>query len=124
MIYEENGVINLTRGDDAALTIDLQMSNGEAYEMESGEYIIFAVREAPSEDSVLLLEINSDPGSNIIRFRHEDTEELNVGFYSAEAQLMLSDGQRVTVWPKLLGQSRVSKANRKNFCIMTEVVLS
>lgn len=124
MIYVEDGIINLNRGDDAALTIELTDTNGEEYVMDSSEYLIFGLRETPSEDSELLLEISSDLGSNIIRFRHADTADLQVGFYSAEAQLMLSDGQRITVWPKLTGQARTSKGNRRNFCLMTEVVLS
>ena len=47
---------------------------------------------------------------------------MQIGMYSAEIQLMKEDGSRVTVWPKLTGGSRTSTANRKNFCLMTEVV--
>ena len=126
MIYISRGkedmqVINLTRGDDAALTVALTGDDG-AYEMGEGEYLIFGVREMPTEESELLLSLRSNNGSNIIRFAHGDTERMQIGMYSAEIQLMKEDGSRVTVWPKLTGGSRTSTANRKNFCLMTEVV--
>lgn len=126
MIYISRGkedmqVINLTRGDDAALTVALTGDDG-AYEMGEGEYLIFGLRELPTEDSTLLLSLRSNNGSNIIRFAHSDTEAMQIGMYSAEIQLMKEDGSRVTVWPKLTGGSRTSTANRKNFCLMTEVV--
>ena len=55
-------------------------------------------------------------------FKHEDTNELSPGYYSAEVQLMTEDGKRITVWPKLVGNNKTSNSNRKNFCLMTEVV--
>ena len=126
MIYISRGkddmqVINLTRGDDASLTVALTGDDG-AYEMTDGEYLIFGVRELPTEDSEILLSLRSANGSNIIRFAHSDTEAMQIGMYSAEIQLMTEDGGRVTVWPKLTGSNRISTGNRKNFCLMTEVV--
>lgn len=126
MIYISEGksgsVINLTVGDDASLTIPLKMDDGSDYEMQSDEYLIFNVRETPTSDSDLLVDIESEPGSNTIDIRHEDTADLEPGYYSAEIQLMTSDEKRVTVWPKLTGNERTSTENRKNFCLMTEVV--
>jgi len=122
MFYIESDVINLTRGDDAVMSVPITAPDGTEYTMEPGEYLIFGVRELPDESSEVLLEIESDPGSNLISFAHADTEDLDVGFYSAEIQLMTQDGQRVTVWPKLTGTNRTSIANRRNFCLMTEVV--
>ena len=124
MFYIENDVINLTRGDDAVLTVPLTTDEGEAYTLTEEEYLTFGVRELPDEGSELLMEIRSQPGSNDISIAHEDTEAMAPGFYSAEVQLTTRDGQRVTVWPKLTGSARTSTANRKNFCLMTEVVRS
>lgn len=115
-------VINLTVGDDASLAVSLKQSDGTAYEMSEHEYLIFSVREKPSADSALLIEIESEMGSNEIVFSHKDTENLSPGYYSAEAQLMTEDGKRITVWPKLVGNNKTSSSNRKNFCLMTEVV--
>ena len=122
MIYVENDVINLSRGDDAILQVPLKNTDKTPYTMGNGEYLIFGLRKDPREDSELLLSIDSENGSNIIAFRHDDTKDMEVGFYSAEVQLMTQDGQRITVWPKLKGNERTSKSNRKNFCLMTEVV--
>lgn len=122
MIYVDDGVINLTRGDDATITVPLKQSDGTEYTLDVNEYLIFALREQPDSSSELLLEIRSNNGENIINISHSDTNELKTGFYSAEIQMMANGGKRITVWPKLTGQSRTSKSNRKNFCLMTEVV--
>lgn len=119
-----NDVINLTRGDDATLTIPLKIEGEGVYDMGEQEYLIFAIREEPVEESEIILEIHSDLGKNLINFTHNDTNNLEVGFYSAEVQLMMSDGKRITVWPKLTDKQRISKQNRRNFCLMTEVIRS
>lgn len=117
-----SSIINLTAGDDASLSIDLKSDDGTAYEMTDKEYLIFSVREKPNSSSELLVEIQSENGSNEIVFAHEDTMNLSPGYYSAEAQLMTEDGKRITVWPMLRGNNKTSNSNRKNFCLMTEVV--
>lgn len=122
MIYIENGVIHLTRGDDAAFVVPLKTLDGEEYQLSGAEYLIFGVRERPAEDAAVVLEVSSAPGENVITLAHGDTDGLPVGFYSAELQLMLEDGKRVTVWPKLTGSGRTSRGNRRNFCLMTEVI--
>lgn len=124
MIYVEDNVINLNRGDDAVLTVPLKNTDKTVYALGETEYLIFGLKETPTDDAEVLLEIESELGSNVIRFQHNDTKDMAIGFYSAEVQLMTSDGQRITVWPKLTGSSRTSKSNRKNFCLMTEVVLT
>lgn len=127
MIYisndsSSNEVINLTRGDDASIEVSLTLDDGTEYDMDSNDYLIFGVREAPTDDSPVLISIESDRGSNTIVFEHDDTNEMDIGTYSAEIQLMTSDGKRYTVWPKLTGNMRTGKSNRKNFVLMTEVV--
>ena len=122
MIYIEDGVINLTRGDDATITVPIKRPDGTEYVLSENEYLIFALRERPESSSTLLLELQSVPGENTIDIKHSDTSDMKIGFYSAEIQLMANGGKIITVWPKLKGQSRTSKSNRKNFCLMTEVV--
>ena len=117
-----NEVINLTVGDDAVLTIPLKTDDGEDYELGTNEYLIFSVREKPDENSELLIEAFSDQGSNDIVLTHDMTANMEPGYYSAEVQYMSEDQKRITVWPKLYGNQKTSKANRKNFCLMTEVV--
>lgn len=115
--------INLTRGDDAVVEVPLQNIDEEEYVLGEDEYLIFDVRAVPREDSELFVHIESIPGSNRIVFTHEDTVNLEPGQYSAEIQLMTSDGKRVTVWPKPTGKFKIKDtANRKNFILMPEVV--
>lgn len=115
--------INLTRGDDAVIEVPLKNIDEEEYVLGEDEYLIFDVRAVPREDSELLVHIESIPGSNRIVFTHEDTADLEVGQYSAEIQMMTSDGKRVTVWPKPIGKYKTKDtANRKNFILMPEVV--
>ena len=115
--------INLTRGDDAAMEVPLKNRYNEEFVLGEDEYLIFDVRLIPREDSELLIHITSIPGSNRIVFTHGDTADLEVGQYSAEIQMMTSDGKRVTVWPKPTGKFKIKDtANRKNFILMPEVV--
>lgn len=117
--------INLTRGDDAVIEVPLQNIDEEEYVLGEDEYLIFDVRAVPREDSELLIHITSIPGSSRIVFAHKDTVNLEPGQYSAEIQLMTSDGKRVTVWPKPTGKFKIKDtANRKNFILMPEVVYS
>ena len=115
--------INLTRGDDAAMEVPLKNRDNEEFVLGEDEYLIFDVRLIPREDSELLVHITSIPGSNRIVFTHGDTADLEVGPYSAEIQMMTSDGKRITVWPKPTGKFKTKDtANRKNFILMPEVV--
>lgn len=116
-------VINLTRGDDAVIEFPLKNTDGEDYTLGETEELIFSVRVLPREDSPELIHIVSAPGSNRIVFSHDDTKDLDVGAYSAEAQLMTSDGKRITVYPTPTGKFKIKDtANRKNFILMPEVV--
>lgn len=118
-----NEVVNLTRGDDACLEIPMENSEKKSYTMGETEYLIFGVRRIPNRESELLINIESAPGSNRIIFQHADTADLDVGEYSAEAQLMTAEGKRITVWPLPQGRQRIKEnINRKNFVLMPEVV--
>lgn len=122
MLYVDSDVINLTCGDDAVLSVSLKTDDGNDYDMSAREYLIFSVRKEPSDESGLLIEIESEPGTSQIRFTHADTVDVPPGLYSAEIQLMTEDNQRITVWPMLYGSSRYTVKNRNNFCLMNEVV--
>lgn len=116
-------IINLTRGDDAVIEVPLYNDDKEEYVLGETEFLIFSVRVLPREDSDLLVNIVSVPGSNRIVIGHHDTKDLDVGVYSAEIQLMTSDNKRITVWPKPVGKFKIKDtANRKNFILMPEVV--
>lgn len=124
---DKNGqqVINLSRGDDAALEVPLKDLNDEPFELSETESLIFDVRVLPREDSELLIHIVSVPGTTRIVFAHDDTKDLEVGSYSAEIQLMTAEKKRITIWPEPIGKQKIrDKINRKNFILMPEVVYS
>lgn len=124
---DKNGqqVVNLSRGDDAALEVPLKDLNDEPFELGETESLIFDVRVLPREDSELLVHIVSVPGTTRIVFTHDDTKDLEVGPYSAEIQLMTAEKKRITIWPEPIGKQKIrDKINRKNFILMPEVVYS
>lgn len=120
LIIEEQDVY-LTRGDDVNLEFLLTKADGVDYVMDSGDRLIFSIRELPSIESEVLATIPSAYGSNVIAIRHEDTSELNVGRYSADCQLVTANGNIFTVWPELDGRTRYKERNFKNFILMPEV---
>lgn len=123
MLIIEDGVINITRGDDAALNVDIAIGgNGDRpYEMGESDVLTLTVRELPSAESPVLFSVNSQPGSKRILIRSEDTENLEPGRYSADVQLTDGSGNIYTVWPELEGSARYKEKNFKNFIIMPEV---
>lgn len=124
MLIIENGVINLTRGDDAVIEMELGTGEeGTDYIMEAEDILTLTVREKPSEEYPALLKISSNPGSNRIVIRAPDTKDLKTGRYSADVQLTKADGKIHTVWPELIGSSRYKVKNLKNFVVMPEVTI-
>ena len=125
MLIIENGVINITKGDDAVIEVELCVggSDAEPYTMAENDILIFTVREKPAEEYPALLMVKSIPGSKRIVIRPEDTANLNVGRYSADIQLTMADGANRTVWPELTGSSRYKVKNLKNFIVMPEVTM-
>ena len=125
MLNIENGVVYLTKGDDAVIEIELGAGeNGEdIFEMTEQDILTLTVREKPSADYEALLKISSNPGSNRIVIRAPDTKAIKVGRYSADIQLTTADGKIHTVWPELTSSSRYKVKNLKNFVIMPEVTI-
>jgi len=121
MLQIDGNTVYLTRGDDAVLEMQPVAESGEAYAMQAGDVLTLTVREEPSAESQILFQIQSAPGSTRIVIRHEDTETVDVGRYSADIQLNTADGKRFTLWPELEGSYRYSVRNFRNFILMPEV---
>lgn len=120
--YIESDVIYLTKGDDAVLEVSsITAEDGSAYELQAADVLTLTVRAVPSDQSPVLIQVDSLPGVNRIVLRHDDTAELNVGRYSADVQLTTADGKRYTVWPAITGSGRYVVKNLNNFVIMPEV---
>lgn len=119
MLIIENNSIFLNRGDDAVLNVVITNSAGEAYEIRPGDSLTLSVRELPTADSPVLLTATSSTSE--IELTHTITSLLDVGQYSADIELTLANGSRITVWPSLTGNARFKEKNYKNFTIMSEV---
>lgn len=118
MLQIDNNAIYITRGDDAMFRIVLKL-NGEDYTMREGDTLTLTVRSTPEELSPILAEITST--NNTFTLRHEDTAGIPAGSYSADVQLMQSNGRRTTVWPTIIGNNRTRVHNFHNFNVMPEV---
>lgn len=123
MFKIEEGIIYLTRGDDAMLDVSMANLEGTAYEMQPVDRLILTVRERPEENSAPLFIVESQPGIARLEIRSTDTDKTDPGQYSADIQLNTQDGKRYTVWPDLEGSARYKTSNFKNFVIMPEVTM-
>ena len=121
-IIEEK--IYLRRGDDEVLEVSLNAAN-EPVQMGESETLTLTVRELPSLDSPIIFTTTSVPGSNRIVISHADTAEAEYGEYSADIQLLTSDGMRKTVWPDIDADNlpKARAANLKNFILLPEVTM-
>lgn len=122
MLYIEENIIYLTRGDDGA--IDMQAitdAQGNAYEIQEGDVLTLTVRTESGAESPVIFQTASVPGSGRMLIRGADTVNAEPGRYSADIQLTTADGLRFTIWPQLEGSQRYKSGNFKNFVIMPEV---
>lgn len=123
MLYIDDGVIAITKGDDATLQIDIDMSDGSAFVMEETDTLTLTVREIPCEGSPVLLTSTSAPGSNRIILDGNATGAVCAGQYSYDVQLNRADGSRYTVLPQLDEDMRGRALNWRNFVVMGEVTI-
>lgn len=119
MLIIENNNIFLNRGDDAVVNVEIKNSAGETYDLRTGDSLTLTVRALPTSESTVLLTATSTTSS--ITLTHATTTLLEVGQYSADIELKLTDGTRITVWPTLTGNARFKEKNYKNFTVMSEV---
>lgn len=123
MLYTDDNIISITRGDDATLEINMETSDGEPYVMDAGDVLTLTVREIPCDGSPVLLAVSSAPGSNRIVLSGTDTQDICPGRYSYDVQLNLADGNLYTVLPALDEYMRSRVVNWRNFVIMPEVTI-
>ena len=114
-------------GDDEVLDVSLKDSLGESVEVGEGETVTLTVRELPSRDSAIIFSSTSSPGSNRIVINHKDTADADSGEYSADIQLLTTDGRRKTVWPAIDEKDppnpKRQGTNRGNFVLLSEVTI-
>ena len=82
MLYIKDGVIAITRGDDAVIEAAIHTSTGQDYQMASGDTLTMTVRALPSDSQPVLLSVTSTPGSARLVLRGADTAGIAPGRYS------------------------------------------
>lgn len=122
MFYVEDQAIYLTRGDSAEVSIDLTTEGGKAYDLGASDTLTLTVRKEPVATSKVIF-AKSVTGSGVVTITPEDTNDAEVGQYSADIQLTTADGEVHTVYPRLEGNARYRERNFKNFIIMPEVTM-
>lgn len=131
----KNQVVHMNRGDDVFLHFKILNPDGTEYEMQTGDYLTFSIREFPDPySSELLLQCKSQ--TKDFWLRHDKTDILEVGMYSADCELHKYNPSGVydpgdpdkdylieTVWPHLEAKYvKHGKLNNwKNFCLDAEV---
>lgn len=117
----------MVRGDDEVIAVSPGIMldgvlNENGYSVQDGDVITLTVRETPDDEAAVLMRISSAPGVMRIPIRHEDTEGIPYGQYSADIELVTADGYHKTIWPILKPErTRAGATNLKNFNICSEV---
>lgn len=119
MLIIEDDVMYINRGDDAVFNVIIKDDKGQNYEMVAGETLTMTVRELPTEDSEILMQIVSE--SNAFKIKHVDTCNIPIGKYSFDVQLNDRYGDIHTVFPILNSHGKIK--NWKNFIVDPEVTI-
>ena len=119
MLIIEKNCVFLNRGDDARLVIQITDADGADYTLQTGDSLTLTVKAKASGDSPVLLSLSST--TNEIVIPSASTAAMKIGQYSADIELRLAAGQRITVWPLLIGKARTQECNYRNFTLMPEV---
>ena len=122
MLYIEDGVIAVTRGDDAVIEASIHTSTGQDYQMAPGDTLTLTVRALPSARQPALLSLTAAPGSNRLVLRGADTDGIAPGKYSCDIQLDCEDGGRYTVLPSPEA-GPMGFGNWENFVVLPEVTI-
>ena len=124
MLYIDDDVISITRGDDATLEITINKSDGTEFEMDPSDTLTLTVRERPCCGCPVLLTSTSAPGSNRIVLSGDAKAEVCPGRYSYDVQLNRANGERYTILPNEIDPELQGRtANWRNFIIMGEVTI-
>lgn len=97
MLYvNTDGTIQLTRGDTARLSVDINNDVvGDKYEIQSEDLLFLTVRKRVSDSQYSFQK--KVVGSNTFHILPSDTEELSFGKYVYDVQLTTKEGDVYTV---------------------------
>ena len=88
------GNIQMTRGDDVSLQVDLFARDGTPYAMASNDKLTLTVRK--NADAAVTFQASAT-GTNTISIPHATTSSLDAGKYVYDIELLTAGGDRDTV---------------------------
>ena len=112
--------IYLTKCDDGTLPVNLSAGESE-YVMGDGEFLTLSVRKLPCQESPLLLQAKSNPGSSDIFISKAASAEMIPGVYSADIQFTDANGRDYTIWPDVESIGSSKDKCFGNFILVPEV---
>ena len=123
MLFVEDNVIYLTKGDGGTLPIALKNEDNSEYELGPNDVLTLTVRMLPDKSMPALLVAKSTPGSNGLVFRSADSVNMEPGLYSADIELSDGVNDPFTVWQKVDSNPKKATkiANWENFALLPEV---
>lgn len=92
MFQIEDNSISLTRGDSARIDITVVDAEGEEYELQEGDVLLFTVKSSVNDKDILIQKSGA-----IVNLLPADTEDLEYGKYVYDVQLTLLDGTVNTI---------------------------
>ncbi len=95
-VNARTSAIHITKGDSGTLNVELKDSDGEVYEPQPGDKIIFRVANNAGTP-LFTKEADIEPDSNLITFLPEDTKDIPTGQYRYEVELTTEAGEHYTV---------------------------
>ena len=117
----ENGVLKHTKGDTGGIHIkSIVIDDGSAYTLAAGDTITFTVRQKPTKDSDVLIQVETTTMD--IPISPSDTANVKPGKYSADIELKTAYGDIYTIWPpKANSRFQPNLSNFENFWLWPEV---
>ena len=95
MLFITDNEVRMTRGDNADIIVQIKDLNGDTYELQEGDKLLFTMKRNCKTDIIVMQkDITSD---QIISIEHNDTKDLDYGTYYFDVQCTLADGQVYTV---------------------------
>lgn len=95
LIIDTDNTINLTRGDNCDIIVTIYDHNGDEYEIQEGDTVLFTMKiNCETQDIVIQKDITSDC---IISLTHNDTKSLAYGSYVYDVQLTTAGQEVYTV---------------------------
>ena len=95
MLVITDNEVRLTRGDNADIIVQIKDLNGDTYELQEGDKLLFTMKRNCKTDIIVIQkDITSD---QVISIEHNDTKDLDYGTYYFDVQCTLADGNVYTV---------------------------